>query len=162
MTIRPATAADVPAIVPMVDKLAALHERWDAARYDYKPNTGQMYQRWLTARASDPQSVLLIAERERANDAKSFLVGFLVGTIETPIPIYRIEKFGYIHDLWVEESYRHEGYARQMTMLAIEKFREMGATQVRLETATANDAARGLFASCGFRASTTEMLVELK
>ena len=31
------------------------------------------------------------------------LVGFLVGTIETPIPIYRIEKFGYIHDLWVDD-----------------------------------------------------------
>ena len=110
----------------MVDKLAALHESWDAARYDYKPNIGQMYQRWLTVRASDPQGVLLVAERER--DGASMLVGFLVGTIETPIPIYRIEKFGYIHDLWVDEPYRHEGVARQMTMLAIEKFRDMGDT----------------------------------
>ena len=39
-------------------------------------------------------------------------------------------------------------------MLAIEKFRDMGVTQIRLETATANDAARGLFTSCGFRPST--------
>ena len=90
------------------------------------------------------------------------LVGFLVGTIESPIPIYRIDKFGYIHDLWVDEPYRHEGIARQMTMLAIEKFRDMGAMQVRLETAIANEAGQALFGSCGFRAATTEMLVEIK
>jgi ribosomal protein S18 acetylase RimI-like enzyme len=48
-----------------------------------------------------------------------------------------------------------------MTMLAIEKFREMGVKQIRLDTAAKNDAARALFASCGFRASTTEMLLEM-
>lgn len=57
--------------------------------------------------------------------------------------------------------YRHEGIARQMTMLAMEKFRDMGVKQIRLETADANEPARKLFASCGFRPSTTEMLAEL-
>ena len=85
----------------------------------------------------------------------------IVGTIEKPIPIYRIEHLGFIHDLWVDEQYRNEGLGRQMTMLAIEKFREMGVTQVRLETAAANDVARKLFESCGFRTATVEMLVEL-
>ena len=145
----------------MVDKLAKLHERWDPARYDYKPGTAQMYERWLAARASDPQSVLLVAEHERASAGAPGLVGFLVGTIVKPIPIYRIDKFGFIHDLWVDEPYRNEGIARQMTMLAIEQFRAMGATQVRLETATANEAARKLFATCGFRDASIEMLVEI-
>ena len=49
----------------------------------------------------------------------------------------------------------------QMTMLAVEKFREMGMAQVRLETAAPNEAARGLFASCGFRVSSVEMLYEI-
>jgi ribosomal protein S18 acetylase RimI-like enzyme len=47
-------------------------------------------------------------------------------------------------------------------MMAIEKFRDIGVTQVRLETAAANEAARKLFASVGFRVSATEMLVEVK
>lgn len=161
MTIRPATPADVPAVSKMVDKIAELHERWDPARYDYKPNPGQMYRRWLTARATDPNSVFLVADHERLMADVPFLVGFLVGTIEQPIPIYRIEKFGFIHDLWVEEDYRHEGIARQMTMLAIERFREVGCAQVRLETAAANEPARKLFASCNFRPASIEMLVEL-
>jgi ribosomal protein S18 acetylase RimI-like enzyme len=155
MTIRPATAADVPAVIPMVEKLAALHESWDPARYDYRPHPGEMYRRWLTARATDPKSVFLVADHE------PLIVGFLIGTVESSIPIYRLTEFGFIHDVWIEQDYRHEGLGRQMAMLAIEKFRDIGMKQVRLETAQANEAARKLFASCGFRPSTVEMLLEL-
>jgi ribosomal protein S18 acetylase RimI-like enzyme len=153
MTIRPATPEDVPAVLPMVSQLAALHESWDPQRFDYKPNPEQMYNRWLRARAVDERSVFLVAEREEGK-----LVGFVIATVEGTIPIYRLEETGFMHDMWVEPQYRNEGIARQMTMLAIEKFREMGVTQVRLETATANEAARKLFESCGFRVSSIEML----
>src|SRR5438034_7496335 len=139
----------------MVAAIARLHESWDAAKYGYLPSPEEMYRSWLRSRATDAKSVFLVAERE----AK--LVGFIVGTIEREIPIYRVERFGFIHDLWVEPEYRHEGIARQMTMLAIERFREMGAKQIRLDTASKNEAARALFASCGFRESTREMLREI-
>lgn len=155
MTIRPATAQDVPAVLPMVERICALHEQWDPAKYGFRSRPAEMYRRWLTARAEDPRSVFLVAEREAS------LVGFLIATIESEIPIYRIDEYGFIHDLWVEEAYRHEGIARQLTMLAIERFRELGVPQVRLDTATQNQAARGLFASCGFRPATVEMLLVL-
>jgi len=125
-----------------------------------------MYQSWLPKRATDPQSVFLVADRESAgvpaSAGMSSLVAFLIGTVEREIPIYRLEKFGFIHDLWVEPEYRHEGIARQMTMLAIERFREIGVTQIRLDTAAKNDAARALFASCGFRESVREMLLQIR
>jgi ribosomal protein S18 acetylase RimI-like enzyme len=162
MTIRPATPADVPAVLPMVDQLAALHERWDPARYDYKPHPSQMYRRWLASRATDPESVFLVADHERLMSDVPFLVGLIVGTVEESIPIYRTPRFGFVHDLFVAEDYRNEGIGRQLAMMAIEKFRDIGVTQVRLETAAANEAARKLFASVGFRASTMEMLVEVK
>jgi ribosomal protein S18 acetylase RimI-like enzyme len=162
MTIRPATEADVPSVLPMVEKLAALHEQWDPARYDYKPRPSEMYRRWLTSRATDERSVFLVADHDRILADVPFLVAFLIGTVESNIPIYRTPQYGFVHDLWVEEDYRHEGIGRQMTMLAIERFREIGVTQVRLETAAANEPARRLFASCGFRVATNEMMVELK
>lgn len=155
MDIRPATSSDIPAVLPMVAKICALHEAWDPAKYGFLPEPQERYRRWLGARASDPRSVFLVAEREGR------LAGFLIGTIEEEIPIYRLKEFGFIHDLWVEEQYRHEGIARQMVMLAVEKFKSAGVHQVRLDTAAANDPARKLFASCGFRPSTTEMLMEL-
>jgi len=155
MEIRAAHARDVEAVLPMVAKICALHESWDPAKYAFKPHPEQMYRRWLTARADDPRSVFLVANRD------GHAIAFLIGTIEDEIPIYTLRQYGFIHDLWVEEPYRHEGVARQLTMLAIERFSEQGAAQVRLDTAQANEPARKLFAKCGFRPSITEMLIEV-
>jgi RimJ/RimL family protein N-acetyltransferase len=157
MTIRPATPDDVAQVLPMVEKLAKLHEAWDPAKYGYLPEPSKMYRSWLRSRATDPKSAFLVAEH-----AEGQIVGFIVGTVEREIPIYRLEQFGFIHDLWVEENYRNEGMARQLVMRAVERFRELGMNQIRCDTAAPNEAARSLFARCGFRSSMTEMLLELE
>jgi ribosomal protein S18 acetylase RimI-like enzyme len=155
MEIRSARPDDVEAVVPMVEKICALHQSWDAAKFGFVENVAGMYRGWLTRRTDDPRSVFLVAA------APERLVGFLIGTVEQSIPIYRIGQFGFIHDLWVEADYRHEGIGRQLTTVAIERFTALGVEQIRLDTAAANDAARSLFAACGFRASATEMLLEV-
>jgi ribosomal protein S18 acetylase RimI-like enzyme len=159
MTIRPATAEDVPAVVPMVAAICALHEKWDPAKYGFLPDPAERYRKWLTVRAADSRSVFLVAAVDQASPAE--LAGFLIGTVEQELPIYRLKEYGFIHDVWVQPAFRHEGIARQLTMVAIEKFAQMGMKQVRLDTAAANDAARALFARCGFRESIREMLIEL-
>jgi ribosomal protein S18 acetylase RimI-like enzyme len=156
MTIRPATTDDVPAVVPMVEKLTAFLAERDRAKYEPLPAVGDMYRGWLRARVMDPRSVYLVAERE-----PSQLVGFLIGTVEREIPIYRLTEYGFIHDVWIEPDYRNEGLARQMVALAVEQFRAVGVGQVRLDVLVANDAARNLFSSCGFRPTIIEMLMEL-
>ena len=155
MEIRPATAADVPGILPMVERIGALHESWDAARYGKLADFPERYRGWMISQTTSPSSVFLVAEREGR------LVAFLIATTEREIPIYRLDRYGFIHDLWVEETYRHEGVARQMVMLAIERFKQIGVRQIRLDTAGPNEAARKLFASCGFRTSTISMLQEI-
>src|SRR3954467_8097229 len=152
MEIRPARVEDVPAVLPMVEKLCRLHESWDPAKYSFLPDIPGMYDQWLRERATHRRSVLLVAE----TSAPKKIVGFLIGTVEREIPIYRLKEYGFLHDLWVEPEYRNEGIGRQMTMLAVERFRAMGVKQIRLDTAAKNEGARGLFASCGFRISTME------
>ena len=156
MDIRPATPADVPAVLPMVARLCALHRSWDRAKYDFLPGVERMYDEWLTAKTADARAVFLLADRPGRGP-----VAFLIGTVEREIPIYRLREFGFVHDLWVEEGYRNEGLARAMVMTAVERFRDIGVRQVRCDTAAPNDAARKLFAACGFRPSTTEMLLEI-
>jgi ribosomal protein S18 acetylase RimI-like enzyme len=158
MQIRPARAEDVPAVLPMVEKLCKLHESWDPAKYSFLPNIPQMYDLWLRERAGHRRTVFLVAETAQPER----IVGFVIGTVEREIPIYRLKEYGFLHDLWVEPEYRHEGVARQMVMLAVEKFKEIGVEQVRLDTAAKNEAARRLFEACGFRESVREMLIELK
>lgn len=156
MLIRPAIPADVSAVLPMVASICALHEAWDAAKYGFLPNPERRYQRWLSKIAEDEQSVFLVAE-----SIPGQVVAFLVATIEDEIPIYRLQKFGFIHDLWVEPEYRHTGIARQLVMRTKGQFAQLGVKQIRLDTASVNEAARKLFTSCGFRVSTLEMLTEL-
>jgi len=153
--VRPAIPADVPAILPMVHAITAMHEALDPARFAMVPDVIDRYRRWLPQRATDPRSVFLIAEEAGA------AVGFLVATVEPTIPIYRTTEVGFIHDVWVEPAHRGRGHASAMITEACRRFRELGVTQVRLETAAGNDAARRLFAACGFRVSTIEMLAEL-
>jgi len=140
----------------MVEKICALHQSWDAAKYGFKPNPSEMYRRWLTSRAADAHCVFLVAEADHSK-----LAAFLIGTIEQEIPIYTLTEYGFIHDLWVEPEYRNEGVGRQIAMMAIEKFTALGVRQVRLDTAAQNDPARHLFSRCGFRPSATEMLIEI-
>ena len=158
MEIRAARAEDVPAVLPMVEKLCRLHESWDAAKYSFLPGIGQMYDQWLRERATHQRSVFLVAE----TSAPKKVVGFLIGSVEREIPIYRLKEYGFVHDLWVEPEYRNEGVARQMVMLAVEKFKQIGVEQIRLDTAAKNEAARRLFEACGFRESVREKLLELK
>lgn len=162
MNVRPATPDDVPAVLPMVAATCALHEAWDAAKYGFLPNPEQGYQGWLKTQATNNRSIFLVAENEAVAEGKSGrLVAFLIATVEREVPIYRLKEFGFIHDLWVEPEYRRAGIARQMVMLAIARFKEIGVKQIRLDTAAANEAARRLFTACGFRISIIEMLVEL-
>jgi len=155
MEIRAATGEDVPQVIPMVRKIAGMHQELDPAKYTFRSDPGEMYRSWLVGQSKSKRAVFLVA------DAGEKLAGFLVATIVDEIPIYQVEKVGFIHDVWVEEDYRHEGIARQMVTLCVERFREMGVPQVRCDTSWGNLTARELFARCGFRPSTVEMLIEL-
>jgi ribosomal protein S18 acetylase RimI-like enzyme len=144
----------------MVAGTCAFHQNLDAAKYDFRDNPAEMYRNWLTARSTDRRSVFLVADATIAGEPPK-LAGFLVATVEREVSIYRLTEFGFIHDLWVEEAYRHEAVARQLVTLAIERFREIGVRQIRLDVLARNEPARGLFAACGFRDSTVEMMMEL-
>ncbi len=153
--VRPAVAADVPAILPMVQEVCKLHRGWDPAKYGYLPDVADRYALWLPERAVDPRSVLLVA------DDAGKLAGFIVGTVESEIPIYDIREFGFIHDMWIEPNYRRRGLAKRLVVEAVAKFRAMGMKQVRLDTAVPNQEARELFAKVGFRGCAVQMLREL-
>lgn len=139
----------------MVAAICALHEKLDPARFAMLPDVLTRYEQWLPIRARDPRSVFLLAEIDKKP------VGFLVGQVEENIPIYRLHQYGFIHDLWVDPAHRKGGIARALVRAAASRFISIGVAQIRLETAIDNEPARKLFESCGFRASTTELLAEL-
>ncbi len=163
MIIRSASHSDIPALLPMIGKMCALHQSWDGAKYGFLPEPERLYERWLGSLIQSQRDLCLVADLGSSLPESSVsLVAFLLATVEREIPIYRIKEFAFIHDLWVEEDHWHLGIARQMVQHAIAHFTQLEIPQIRLDTAKANEAARHLFTSCGFRISTIEMLTELK
>jgi len=165
MVIRPATASDIPYLLPMIARICALHQAWDQAKYGFLPHPEERYQSWLNQLIKNPRHLCLVGERANnspnPDQSNSPLVAFLIATVEREIPIYSLKEFGFIHDLWVEEAYRQQGIARQLVMRSIEHFTQIGIQQIRLDTAAKNETARKLFSACGFRVSTVELLIEL-
>jgi len=154
LQIRTPKANELAAVLSMVRKSCALHQNWDPSKFAVVEDFTDKYGRWLRERVNDPHSVFLVA----AADGQP--VAFLIGTIDHGIPIYRVSTYGYIRDLWVEESHRRTGIGREIVKMAIARFTQLGVEQVRLEVAAKNPSARPFFESCGFRISAIEMLIE--
>ncbi len=154
MSLRSATPDDVPLILPMIDALLSHHATEDPDRFATLPDVLDRYARWLPIRATDPRSIFLVAEEPDIPG----LAAFAVCSIESSIPIYATHEFGWIHDLYVIHAARRRGIARALIREIITRFAAMGVTQIRLETASFNDAARATFAAEGFRVSSIEML----
>lgn len=153
--IRPATAADVTAVLPMVQAVCDFHRALEPARYDFLPDIAARYALWLPRRAADPHSVFLVAEQSEAP------VGFIVGEVLDEIPIYTVKRYGFIHDLWVEPAARGRGIGRALVQRALDRFAAMGVSQVRGDTAWTNQAARRLVGTLGFAPSTVTVVAKL-
>lgn len=158
--IRPATDADVPAVLPMVQSICDMHAAMDPLRYSFVPDITAKYAQWLPKRIVDPGSVLLVAQLN-SPATPSELAGFLVAETLDEIPIYLTRRYGFIHDLWVQPAHRRQGIAHALARECLARFHAMNLTQVRLDTAAANSSARALFERVGFTPSTTQMLATL-
>ncbi len=156
MQIRPAAISDIDGILPMVARICAFHEQQAPHKYPFLSHPEQRYHWWLTRIVETGNGVLLVAEVEGK------LVGFTVATIEDEIPIYRVKRFGFVHDLWVELDYRRRGIGRALIGELVGRLRAMEVEQIRLDVLVNNESARKLCAACGFAPSTIEMLLPLR
>lgn len=76
---------------------------------------------------------------------------------DIPYCFYRERKYGFIGDVYVSPDHRRKGYARRLTLAALDWFREQDIKTVRL---LASHNARNLYESLGFKA-TDQMTVTL-
>jgi ribosomal protein S18 acetylase RimI-like enzyme len=152
--IRRGIASDVAALAPMIEQACSLHRQWDAAKFGFVDGAVPMYCRWLAQQADDPRSIFIVAVNS------DHLFAFTIGTTERAAPIFQPASHGLIRDFWVDRDWRRRGIGQELLGATIDGFRAIGVTQIRLETAAANGAARRFFAARGFRPSTVEMLID--
>ncbi len=156
LTLRPAKAADLPALGRLAALLMRVHHDFDAARFMAAPRGAERaYASFLGARLEEADSVVLVAER--GGD----VVGYAYAAAEGTDYMTLRGPAGVVHDLIVDPAQRGQGVGQALLDAALAALSERGAPRVVLSTAERNDSAQRLFARAGFRRTMVEMTREL-
>ncbi len=154
-TIRPATAADVPALGRLGALLVKVHRDFDPARFIAPtPQTQSIYGDFLAQQLAETDALVLVAEKAGA------VVGYTYSGLEGNDWLTLRGPAGVIYDLVVDPGHRQQGLGRRLMQETIAALEKMRAPQVILSTAATNTAAQALFAKLGFRATMIEMTRE--
>lgn len=153
-TIRPATASDREALGRLGAALMRQHHASDPRRFILTARPEAGYGRFLVSQLPDPGSLVLVAERSGA------VVGYVYAGIEGIRWMELRGPCGYVHDVYVDAHARHQGVGQALVRAAIEWIHAKGMSQVVLWSKSGNDAAQGLFAGFGFRATMIEMTLD--
>jgi ribosomal protein S18 acetylase RimI-like enzyme len=156
MNIRPATAADLPALGRLGASLMRAHHAFDSQRFmspGRNPEAG--YASFLRTQLSDDEAVVLVAEQDGA------VVGYVYAALE-PMSWKELRgPAGFIHDVVVEPSAQRQGTGSALLNAALEWMKSRGAPRAILGTAARNTDAQRLFERLGFRRTMIEMTQEL-
>jgi ribosomal protein S18 acetylase RimI-like enzyme len=155
-TIRLALPSDAPALGRLGALLMRTHYDFDHLRF-MNPGDGAEagYARFLASQLDDDDVVVLVAEQAGA------VVGYVYAGIEPRSWKELREEAGFIHDIAVAEDTRAMGIGHQLLDAALAWLRSRGMPRAVLWTASPNATARRLFERRGFRATMTEMTLEL-
>lgn len=96
------------------------------------------------------KDIILIAESD------GIIVGYVWGKIENRAG-YKLSKFGYINELFVDKSFRNKGVAGQLIRKLIKSFKENGCEFIFTKTDWENEPARSLYESLGMSGVTVEL-----
>ena len=156
MVIRPAIAADLPALGRLGAMLMRVHYDFDVKRFLYpgtEPERG--YASFLGTQMQDENAVVLVA------DLDGEVIGYVYAAIE-PLAWKELrDEAGFVHDIAVDPLARGAGAGAQLLDAAVEWLRGRGMPRVMLWTAEQNSVGQRLFARAGFRRTMVEMTREL-
>ena len=157
IAVRPATAADLPALGRLGALLVRMHHELDPARFiAASPRTEGGYASWLGSQLENPQVIILVAAQD------GDVLGYSYSEIEGSDYMSLRGPAGVLHDIVVDPAQRGAGVGGKLLEATLEAMAGRGAPQVVLWTAARNAAAQRLFARAGFRPTMVEMTLELE
>jgi len=154
ITIRPATASDQEPLGRFGGALMRQHHAADPRRFIQVEHPEAGYGRFLVSRISEPNSLVMVAERSGA------VIGYVFADVESTNWMELRGPCGVVQDIYVDEAARHQGAGRKLMSAAIDWIRSKGRSQVVLLTKDRNEHAQHLFTSLGFRPTMVEMTLD--
>lgn len=145
--VRPATAADVKALVPLVLRLKRLNEEFDPllkVRSDAEAKAAEVLARDI----ADADAVVLVTEGVGADRDR------IVGVIRARLrerPFYSPEREGVILDMYLLPLYRRHGVGEHLLDEITKSLTAKGATILTAEFPLQNQIAAAFYHKRGFR-----------
>ena len=130
------------------------HHASDPRRFIQTDRPEEGYGRFLVSQLANPDTLVLVAEN--ADE----ILGYVFAGIEPTSWRDLRGPCGFIHDVYVEESARHQGVGQSLLREAIAWAHSRGMSQVVLWSKSGNDRAQHLFAKLGFRVTMIEMTLD--
>jgi ribosomal protein S18 acetylase RimI-like enzyme len=155
LSVRPAVAADVPAMAAMAARLVQMHHTVDPLRFMMPERVQDGYAWWFGRELPRPEVVMRVADRA------GVLIGYSYARLEERDWNSLLEAHGALHDIFVDEPARGSGVGAALLGATLDGLRGLGAPRVVLSTMWSNTAAQRLFARGGFRNTMIEMTCEL-
>ncbi len=149
--LRPATEADVPALVPLLLRLKRLNEEFDPL-LKVRDDAERKAREVLRAQLADPKAVVLAAEGVGADRDK--VVGFVRAVVRER-PFYTPEFEGVIVDIYLLPLYRRRGVGEYLLHEVSTALKAKGAGVVTAEFPAQNEIAVRFYAKRGFRPITS-------
>jgi ribosomal protein S18 acetylase RimI-like enzyme len=154
--IRDMAKADLDAASLLAEQLVKLHHAWDRTRFFITEDIARGYRWWFEKNLGDREVVLIVAEVDGR------VAGYLYGSLEDRDWAKLLDAHGAIHDIFVSPDFRKKGIATALMDGARDRFHVLGAKQVVLYSAAANQEGQSLFRSLGYRPTMVEMTLDLE
>jgi ribosomal protein S18 acetylase RimI-like enzyme len=157
ITVRRATAADLPTLGRLGALLVRTHHDFDPKRFiEASPQTEAGYASFLGTQLDKPNVAVLVG------DENGEVVGYVYAGVEGRDYMSLRGPAGVVYDIAVDPSRRRGGVGRTLLQAVLGFLKSHGAPRVVLSTATQNEAAQRLFEGAGFRRTMIEMTAELR
>ena len=162
MKIRKATLKDLKTIVNLWVEFMKEHDKnvlKENERLDFfikrKDNSKEIFSEFVEKNIKSKNSEIFLAEVENQ------IVGFCQMLIKDEIPVFKIEKYGYISDLFVKKEYRKKGISTKLKDMAFDWFREKGMKFVSLGMYPDNIESHEIYKKWGFFDYHVDMRIKL-
>ena len=143
ITIREATMEDMPSMLKLWTKLMEFH-RTLSTHFELADDAENVWESFVRKQLDELNSLLIVAEFSGS------IVGFSLASIQSNIPVFKINKYGVIYDLFVEETFRKRGIGRKIFDFAREWFEQNGVEHLQVSVAHHNPLAQRFWHAMGF------------
>lgn len=154
VTVAPATRMDAVRVTEMMLGFKQETQRVSPEHDALRDDAAVMLAEKVTAYVTEAGNAILLA-RDASDDE---VVGFIACHVWTNLSIYRIEKMGYISELYVVPSRRRLGVGARLLEEAENYFQGLGLSHARIETITHYKANAAYYESRGY----SPFLIELR